>query len=315
MELNKPVATAEEIRGRIVKHGASIRDTVVETLPHTYSMMVEQIRSIASAYKNDLDTFIANILNIKNLDLLIIYIISLSILNKYKNLTATELSTFSNAYERYVYDVFSASKLRRALEEVVDREVANEVVSGTIRAVNIISNKYKSLNLWIIKQKKILNFEKDIRKIIFRDEGGIRVGRGVKLFLRTFIHETNIPLAVRIAYTQEHRKYLLHGDIYTTLVTIRSGAFEDVKSMTAERVKARIAKRILCQERGGKCSDVVLRLGSIRGLVRYVGKVSGDPVLFERGAYDIGIKYCKELKCDVCPIRDVCKRYTFVRVK
>ena len=315
MELNKPVATAEEIRKRIVRHGASIRDTVIETLPHTYSIVVEQIRSITSTYKNDLDTLITNVSNIKNLDLLIIYIISLSILSKYKNLTTTELSAYSNAYEKYVYDVFSASKVRKALEEIVEKEVANEVISRVIRAINIISNKYKSLNLWIIKQKRILDFEKDVREIIFRNEGGNRVGKGVKLFLRIFIHETNIPLAVRIAYTQEHRKYLLHGDIYTTLVTIRSGAFEDIKSITAERIKARIAKRILCQERGGKCTDVILRLGSIRGLVRHVGKVSGDPVLFERGAYDIGIKYCKELKCDICPIRDVCKRYTFVRVK
>jgi hypothetical protein len=310
------VATAEEVRKKIVEHGASIRDRVIENLPHNYALLVEQVRSISRTYKTDFDTFVASLSNVRGLDLLITYTALVALLSKHKPLSDAELKNLAAAYEKHIYDVFSASRIRRALEEVgVEKDVANQVITDVLRASSVINNKYKSLYLWIAKQRKIADFENGIREVVFRGEGGNRVGRGVKLFLRLFIHETNIPLATKIAYGQEHKKYILHGDMYTALVTLRSGAFEDVPTLTAERVKARVAKRLLCEAKEGKCRDVLLRLESIRGLVRHVGKISGDPVLFERGAYDIGSKYCKDLRCEECPLKDICRRHTFIKVK
>ncbi|AET33665.1 hypothetical protein [Pyrobaculum ferrireducens] len=310
--------TADDIRKRIVEHGMSINDRVIAALPPRYGLMVEQIRSISRAYKNDLDTFLANLSTVKSLDILVIYLALLAVLYKHKALGDDELRKLGEAFERYVYDVFSASRARKALEEAgVEREVANDAIFNVVRALNITGNKYKSAYLWVARQRKISHFENSIRALLFRNEGGSRVGRGVKLFLRLFIHDSNIPLAIKIAYTHEHKKYILHGDIYTALVTLRSGAFEDVASLTAEKVKARVARRLLCEAREGgqRCREVVIRLESVRGLVRHVGKISGDPLLYERGAYDIGINYCRDLKCDICPIKDVCRRYTFVRLK
>ncbi|AAL63032.1 hypothetical protein [Pyrobaculum aerophilum] len=310
--------TAEEIRRRIIEHGLSIRDRVIATMPQRYSLMVEQIRSIARSYRGDFDTFLTNLSSIKGLDLLVIYTALLAVLSKHKSLSDEEILKIGDSFDRHIYDVFSASKARRALEEAgVEKEIANDVISGVVKALNLINNKYNSPYLWIAEQRRIERFENSVREVLFRNEGGNRVGRGVKLFLRLFIHDTNIPLAVRIAYTQENKKYILHGDMYTALVTLRSGAFEDVASITAERVKARVAKRLLCEakEGGARCKDVVMRLESIRGLVRYVGKISGDPIVYERGAYDIGYRYCRDLKCEACPINDVCKRYTFIKLK
>jgi hypothetical protein len=310
------VATAEEVRRRIVEHGTSIRDRIIESLPHSYALLVEQVKSISRTYRDDFDTYIASLSNIKGLDLLITYVMLVALLSQHKPLSDSNLRSLASAYEKHIYDVLSASKLRRTLEEAdVDRDVADAVISDLLRALNIVNNKYKLLHLWIAKQKKVADFENEIRRIIFGGRGGNRVGRGVKLFLRLFIHETNIPLATKIAYSQEHRKYILHGDMYTALVTLRSGAYEDVPTLSAERVKARVAKRLLCEAKGGQCRDVVLRLESIRGLVRYVGKISGDPVLFERGAYDIGVRYCRELKCEQCPLRDVCRCHVFIKLK
>jgi len=310
------VATAEEVRRRIVEHGASIRDRVIENLPHSYALLVEQVKSISQTYKTDFDTFVASVSNVKGLDLLIIYAALVALLSKHRPLSDVELKNLAAAYEKHVYEMFSASRIRRGLEEAgIEKDVANQVISDVLRTTNIIVNKHKSLYLWIAKQRKIADFENDVRKIVFRGKGGNRVGRGVKLFLRLFIHETNIPLAAKIAYSQERKKYILHGDVYTALVTLRSGAFEDVPTLTAERVKARVAKRLLCEAKEGKCRDMVLRLESIRGLVRHVGKISGEPVLFERGAYDIGARYCKDLRCEACPLRDVCKRYAFIKLK
>lgn len=73
----------------------------------------------------------------------------------------------------------------------------------------------------------------------------------VKTILRLFIHESNIPLALKIAYTPEYKKYVIHGDMYTALVTLRSGAFEDLDTLTSQRVKLRVAKRIICENREG----------------------------------------------------------------
>lgn len=312
------MASPEEIRARIVKHGGEVADRVIATLPYSYSLLTDQIRSIIKTYKNNYETLINNLSNVKNIDLYILYFILISILLKYKNMNIDELKTISSLYEKYIYDVFSASKIRRVLEEAgLEKDLINQVISQLVKTLNILSNNYHSIYMWIIKQRKISNFENEIREIIFSNEGGNRVGRGVKTFLRLFIHESNIPLAVKIAFSPEAKKYTLHGDIYTVLVTLRSGAFEDVNSITAERIKARIAKRIICEEKRGKekCKEVLLRLESIRGLVRHVGKISGDPVLYERGAYDIGVKYCKDLKCEACPIRDVCRRYEFIVIK
>lgn len=310
--------TAEDVRRRIVEHGLSIRDRVVENLPYSYSVMVEQIKSISRTYKGDFDTFFSSLSNIKGLDLLIIYVMLVALLSRYKALKDDELRSLSAAFEKHIYDVISASKLRRVLEEAgVEKEISNETISDLLRSLNIVSNKHSTLYAWIAKQRRLSKFEDEVRKIIFKGRGGSRVSRGARLFIRIFIHETNIPLAFKIVHTPEYKKYILHGDMYTALVTLRSGAFEDIPTLTSERIKARIAKRILCEARegGSRCRDVVFRLESIRGLIRHVGKISGDPILYERGAYDIGVKYCKELKCDTCPLRDMCKRYIFIKLK
>lgn len=310
----RPVA-AGDVRKRVVEYGASIRDKAIETLPHEYSLVVEQIRSISRTYRNDLNTLILNLANIKNLDLFVIYVTLLAVTNRYKALSFDELAKLARSFQMEV-DIFSASRLKRALVGAgLSKELTDAVISDLIKSLNTIRNKYKSLHIWIVRQKRISIFENKVRSLVFRGQGGGGVGRGVKLFLRLFIHETNAPLAPRIAYTQEVKKYILHGDIYTAYVTLRSGAFEDINSLTSERVKARVAKRLLCGARGERCRDVVLRLESVRGLVRHVGKISGDPVLYERGAHDIGVKYCRDLRCEICPIRDVCRKYLFIKIK
>lgn len=307
---------ADVVRRRIVEHGASIKDTVIETLTYSYGILVDQIRSISSSYRGDFDTYIKNIANIKGLDLLVTYVLLVGVLNKYRHVGVEELRQLAAAYERNIYEVFSASKARKTLEEIgVERDIANRVISDLAKTFNIVGRN-KPLYYWVAKQRRVSTFETELRRVVFRGEGGGRVGRGVKTILRLFIHETNIPLAVRIAYTPEYKKYILHGDIYTALVTLRTGSFEDLDTLTSLRVKSRVAKRILCEARGDeKCKDVIFKPESIRGLVRHVGKVSGDSVLYERGAYHVGVNYCRDLKCDICPLRDVCRRYTFIRLK
>ncbi len=303
-----------EVRKRIVQHGASIRDRVLETLPHDYEMLVEQVKSISRIYRNDVDLLIKNLSNIKNLDILVIYTILLSIINKYKVLSYEELAKLSQLYGEI--DFFSASRVRKVLENAgFGRETANEIISNVLRSLNVITSRHKTLYEWVAKQRKMSKFEEEVRTLIFRNEGGNRVGRGVKLLLRLYIHQSNIPIAARIAYTNEVKKYIPHGDIYTTYVTLRSNAFEDVNSLTAERLKARVARSVLGGLREGKYREVTVRLESVRGLIRHVAKISEDPVLYERGAYDIGVKYCRDLKCSQCPIRDVCRQHGFIKVK
>jgi hypothetical protein len=155
------VATAEEVRKKIVEHGASIRDRVIENLPHNYALLVEQVKSISRTYKTDFDTFVASLSNVRGLDLLITYTALVALLSKHKPLSDAELKNLAAAYEKHVYDVFSASRIRRALEEVgVEKDVANQVITDVLRASSVINNKYKSLHLWIAKQRKIADFEK-----------------------------------------------------------------------------------------------------------------------------------------------------------
>ncbi len=308
---------AEAVREAIVKTGLSVEDRVLATMPKALKYTVVQIKSIIETYKNsDISTIINNLSNIKDINEIIRYITILAHLVAYRGVKAEEvLETFSREYEEL--GQISAGKLRVLVEKIFNKKTDDigNFINNIIKVLNSLEYK-KGVYVWIVKQRKLEAFEEEVRRYVFRNNGGNSVDRGVKLFLRVFIDKNNIPLAYKIAYNkQEIKKYKIHGDFYTTLVTMRSGAFEDIKSPSVDRLKQRIAKTLVCASRGKRCENVRIRIRSIRGLVRSVAHISGDPVAYERGAYHIGKNYCARLKCDECPIRNVCRRYIFVDVK
>ncbi|MEZ0248442.1 MAG: hypothetical protein ABWJ97_04145 [Thermoproteus sp.] len=309
---------AQSVRDAIARYGIELEDSVVSTMPKDLKYTASQIRSIIETYRNsDISTIITNLSNIKNINELMRYIIILTYLVSYSRVKTDELlEGYPQAFEKTGGEI-SASKLRSLLLLSSSNKIdnINIHINKLINIIESIENKGGTY-IWILKEKRIERFEEDVRRFIFNNNGGNSVDRGIKLFLRIFIDRNNIPLAYRIAYNKEEvRKYRIHGDFYTTLVTLRSGAFEDIRTSSAEKLKQKVAKMLLCRSRDRRCGELQVRLGSVRGLVRSVAYLSGDPVSYERGAYHIGKNYCAKLKCDQCPIRDVCKKYIFIQVK
>ncbi len=315
--MGKEALVAEAVREAIVKTGLGLEDKVLAVMPRDLKYTAIQIRSIIESYKNtDILTISNNLLNIKNIDEIIKYITILAYLIGYSRAKAEDiLEAYPREYESL--DGLSAGKLRQFIEKILNNKIdnINNHVNNIIKILNFLKDR-KGMYIWILKQRRVEEFEDEIRRYIFQNDGGYSIDRGVKLFLRLFIDKNSIPLAYKIAYNErEVRRYRIHGDIYTTLVTLRSGAFEDMRSTTVDKIRQRVAKALICRERGERCKNIRIRLRSVRGLVRSVAYLSGDPIAYERGAYHVGRNYCARLKCDECPIRDVCKKYIFINIK
>ncbi|MGC8582844.1 MAG: hypothetical protein ACP5I3_04360 [Thermoproteus sp.] len=306
---------AAEVREAIVKTGAEVEDGVLATMPRSLKYTAAQIRSIIESYKSsDISTIINNLSNIRNIEDVILYITILSYLVGNNIKGDGMLEAYSREFEKM--DGISASKLRHLLTNILGEEAPINIhVNKILKIIEFLKHK-KGTYLWILKEKRLDRFEKDVREFVFENNGGYSIDRGIKLFIRIFIDKNTIPLAYKIAYNKnEVRKYRIHGDFYTTLVAMRSGSFEDVDSPTASKIKQRVARALICRSRKERCDPLRIRLKSVRGLVRTIAYLSGDPIAFERGAYHIGKNYCARLRCEECPIRNVCKKYIFIEVK
>ena len=321
------------IRDAVVNYGRSIQDQVLLNISPEYREVVYQIKSIYDAYKRaDYDTIKTQLGNIYALDSFLRYLIAMGMVMASLNPNIKmidALQKFNKSYHELLdsnWFIRDQSKLTR-FREVSDLDVDVQTLAKWIRYSKSLwsyvrNNAENKLYIWVLRQKRVEGFENDIRNRIFGGEGGNRVNKSVKTLLRLLIHESNIPLAVYIARNiTEIRNYEVIADMFSSMVTIRSGSFEDIRSESVERLKVRIALARRCDERRSanpniKCSDeVVLRYGDVRGIVRSVARASKDPILFERGAFTIGQLTCRDLNCNMCAIKDVCKKYVQVRFK
>ncbi|MGC8543443.1 MAG: hypothetical protein ACP5NQ_05840 [Vulcanisaeta sp.] len=104
-----------------------------------------------------------------------------------------------------------------------------------------------------------------------------------------------------------YRRYTMIADVYSVLVTIRSGAFLILRD---DHV-LKILNKIVANREGG----VTIKVDEVKGITRSVGRFSNDPIIYERGAFKIGHDYCSRLKCDECPLNKVCMKFTWVNIK
>lgn len=308
---------AQAVREALLKAGRGVEDNLISTLPRELKYTADQVKSIIETYKNsDINTIKNNLLNIKQIDRLIYYFAIISFLLAFSRGNIDNLIKIYS--ENFIkINKFSASSIRNIIYSLIDYLDKKNIENYTNKVLNILENLNRNnIYIWILKQKKIDRFENDIRRILFDGLGGPSADRGVKAFMRIFIDRNNIPLAYTIAYNdRELRKYKVHGDVYTSLVTLRSGAFEDIDTLPSQRLKQRIARELLRMDREGRYEKVKVRLRSIRGLVRSTAYLSGDPLNYEKGAYFVGRNYCSKLMCDSCPIREVCRKYIFIEIK
>nr|KJR74391.1 MAG: hypothetical protein TU35_00340 [Thermoproteus sp. AZ2] len=303
-----------DIRSALVKRGDEVEELAISYLPQHLKYTASQVRSIVESYRRSEDTLMLQLENLYELKNLIYYFSILSyLLSNNKKISEELIKKYSTLFEQ-ISGNFSARNIRNIIENLSEYISGNSHINNILKILDNIE-KF-GIYKWIVKQRRLDSFERAARRVIFQGGSGSSINRGVKFFIRIFIHPSNIPLAYKISYNiNELKKYKIYGDYYTTMVTLRSGAFEDVETPTAFKLRQRIARRLLCEGRGGRCEGIRVRIKSVRGLVRAVAYLSGDPIKYERGAYDIGKNYCSKLKCDICPINSICKKYTFIEIK
>ncbi len=181
-------------------------------------------------------------------------------------------------------------------------------ISSFIYGMRKLQGAYKSTLLrWIPRFKTMMELEKSLM-MFYPEKATERRLRSIRTFIRWVSHETNAPIAIGVLQRGEYRKYTMIADMYSTLTTIRSGAFLAVKRDSVLGIINKIAE-------GKTMGSATLRINDVKGIVRATGRLSGDPIVFERGAFKIGKEYCSKLKCDECPLKEVCVGFTWVKVK
>lgn len=309
-----------EIVSEIKRHGLSIRELLLDYLPDEINHVPEIIR----------ETF-TNIIHHRE------YTFT-ECLDKYKKIPKIETLT---RYVMFVLTiVLAAERLRieklyeciKNLYSEVSSFIENPNYNDTLKIANTIGQNYelnvklttrllrsyvKGINKivkahrenvfeWIFKFRKIHDFEHDLRRYFYSDFSGERRRKIIRMIIRTFSHETNIPIALTILRSGEYRNYTPAADMYSTLVTMRSGAFlifyRDDK---VRRIRVNLTYGM----------PLRLKLKQVKGIIRRVAKFSRDPILYERGAFDIGYKYCSKSRCEECVLSRVCEKYLNISIK
>ncbi len=312
---------------RIRDYGAITPELVLQHLPPELEHVPERVREVFNEVVRRRNITFAEIVtqyrNIPRIDILTRHIILYECVTcGVKDLrTEALLEVLRDVYPRIV-DFIENPEYRdidRVIDEIasrygesrIDRARLTQHLVKFAYGVRKIVRAYKcDVFEWLMRKKKYRELEQDLR-IFFPRKMSERDRRALRAIVRIFSHRTNVPIAIFIIRSGEYRKYVSTVDMYTALTTMRSGAFLIMK-LDSKKV-AELEQRLLASSSSE--DKIIVRLCSIRGIVRAVARLSLDPILYERGAFTIGYRYCAGERCGECPIRDVCKKFKPIVIK
>ncbi len=318
----------EGIVKAISEFGLSTKEAIFENLPSELSTTYQRIREIYMQETNrgknkvDVNHLVQLYANVPKTEELLRYLLFITVLfTGFQNLRNELIyRVAARNYERInqllndprysIVNDISMALLNDYLNEGVKGEDIKEVsnaVHSFVYGLRKLTGAYRTTLLrWIPKFRDIASFEKAL-VMFYPIRANERRRRAIRTFIRWVSHETNLPIALGIIFREAYRQYVMTADIYSTLVTIRSGAF--LTLLNDHTLK--ILNEIMANRNGG----VTVRVYEVKGIVRAVGRLSNDPIIYERGAFKIGHDYCSKLRCSECPINKVCMKFTWVNIK
>lgn len=311
-----------KIVDKIKTYGITVKEILLENLPDEIQHIPDRVKEVYSYIitRRDLifDEILVQYRNIPNLELLTRYIIFYCcVTTGVKNFRVEKLlKSLKECYPEYKQfleqpEYNSINKIVNLIKDRYGDVNENELSKALTRftyGIRKITRAYKcQVFEWIMKFRDLKEFETSLR-MFFTKKFNDRKRRALRTIVRMFIHETNIPIAINLIKSGVYRKYVPIVDIYSTLVTMRSGAFLILKP-DLDKVKNIEIMIKSSQE------SIKFRLDYVKGIVRNVAKLSTDPILYERGAFNIGYRYCSKNNCNECPINDICKKFTHIIVK
>ncbi len=318
----------EDIIRAINEYGLSIKEIIFENLPSELMATYQRIRETYTQEMTrgkgriDVDSIIQLYLNIPKTEELLRYLLLVTVIftgfqNLRNELIYRVMMRNYNAINRVItnpsYSLISEISMKLLSDyesEGVKKESIqniNEAVHSFVYGLRKLTRSYgTTLIKWIPKFRNIEAFEKAL-PMFYPPKVNERRRRAIRTFIRWVSHETNLPIALGILTRGNYRQYTLIADVYSTMVTIRSGAFLAINNDHALRIINKILPN--------KDSNLTIKVDEVKGLVRAIGKLSSDPIIYERGAFRIGHEYCSRLKCSECPLNKVCMKFTWVNIK
>ncbi|KUO82455.1 MAG: hypothetical protein AT718_08175 [Vulcanisaeta sp. JCHS_4] len=316
----------EDIVKAISEFGRSVKETIFENLPDELSITYQRIREVYIQETNkgrvDQSHLIQLYANVPRAEELLRYLLFITVLfTGFKNLRNELIyRVVARNYERInqllnnpkysMADGISMALINDYLSEGVrgeDIKEANNAIHSFVYGLRRLTGAYGTTLLrWIPKFRDLDSFEKSLA-MFYPIRANERRRRAIRTFIRWVSHETNLPVALGLLFRGAYRRYTMIADIYSTMVTIRSGAF----LISTNDNTLRIINKI----RAGRDRGVTIKVYEVKGIVRTVGRLSNDPIIYERGAFRIGHDYCSKLKCSECPINRVCMKFTWVNIK
>ena len=318
----------EDIVRVINEYGSSVKESIFENLPDELTVPYQRIRELymqettRGRGRIDVNSLIQLYMNVPKAEELLRYLLLATVLFMgFRNLRNEVIykvmhrnydrinHLLSNPEYSLINDI-SMKLLSDYESEGVKGEDVQEVsnaVHSFVYGLRKLTKAYGTTLLrWVPKFRYVADFEKAL-PMFYPPRANERRKRAIRTFIRWVSHETNLPVALGIISRGEYRRYTMVADVYSTMVTIRSGAFLVLGNDHAMKV----LNKILVNRDGG----VTIKVDEVKGLVRATGRLSNDPIVYERGAFRIGHEYCSRLKCNECPLNKVCMRFTWVNIK
>ncbi|WP_054857876.1 hypothetical protein [Vulcanisaeta sp. JCM 16159] len=318
----------EDIIRSINEYGSSVKELVFENLPDELMVPYQRIRELyiqettRGKGRIDVNFLIQLYMNVPKTEELLRYLLLVTVLfTGFRNLRNEVIyrvirrnyDTVGRLISSPDYSLINDVSMKllndyegEGIKGEDIQEVSNAVHSFVYGLRKLIKAYGTTLLRWIPKFRDINDFEKSLQ-MFYPPRTNERRKRAIRTFIRWVSHETNLPVALGIISRGGHRRYTMIADVYSTMVTIRSGAFLALNNDHSMK----ILNKILVNKDGG----VTVKVDEVKGLVRATGRLSNDPITYERGAFRIGHEYCSRLKCGECPLNKVCMKFTWVNVK
>ncbi len=309
---------ALEVLEETVRHGSRAVEVAMSYLPDDLSYIVPQIRgtfiNFANRYRKNREVSLLDLVveygNIPKAEILLRYIILSSSVATAVERPRYDLvySTIRDAYDELLPFLERPTwrGARKTLSMFGDgigarRDELGTALSNFVNSTTRFAKPVLYRKIALIGKYRNL---KDFLRGFMTDNASLHRTKMLGLLTRIIGHETNIPFAGKIILRKEYLKYDPVVDMYTALVALRSGAFLAVDDDRTRRVIDAL-----------KQGNAVFKMRKVVPLVRDTVRLARDPMLYEKGASDIGRNYCSKLMCGECPIRHVCKRFTSIEVR
>ena len=322
VKISDLVDKADSIVRELANHGRIVEEPIFSVVKGDLAASLAKVRSFyirfIKRYRDGTMTFgegLREFLSIENVDSLARYLIlAASLASSVRFIKIDEFYRALNQTLDYAVKLVNEptreNSLKLSSEFLKNYSHANEDdVNAALRQYTVMVRRMSVRENAIAKEIAVtrlyVRLENFLREFMY-PKATMHRNKAVRMLVRWIAHETGAPMALKIMVKGEDRQYTPIGDVYASTAIMRTGAF--LKLAKDPRVRVMYLRYL--DEGSLEVPYDIARAISIK-----VIKSSPDPISVEKGAFDIGYRYCSKGLCESCPLRNTCLRLVGIRVK